>query len=402
MVRPGHPISPASKQWSWVLMVCLLSLGAGPSAHGQGMAVPGDETAGVFAQSSGLGSAEDQLRQLKQSLLAFAMERKARVAASGWTDRSGAMSEDVMVFSDIAVARLQPVMRPSRYGSAKIQWALRGYPPQPVCVDQDIRRQRLGLVVNRGPSANPSDHNLAKAAADRVVGYLQQALERGALSQAASLTGGSVKSAPTASAYHRYMTAAPVVEEDLRLQVTIAAAQDNTPLGRVMRIGSVRPSKRVSVELTLVAQDNTVGSWQQDFVVASNSQATGDQRAWLELTDASEAALQNWLQQITNDINGAIGCYGETAVTIVDSGGQATLSGGRDIGIYPGQRLAILPTDKRFRNRGLESSLGVMGLAQVVRVGPRSATVSIIAGPAEGDFADMMAVPVAMVSRLQP
>jgi hypothetical protein len=51
---------------------------------------------------------EHQLRQLKQALMTLAMDQKARVAASGWTDRNGALNEDLMVFSGLALEKLRP------------------------------------------------------------------------------------------------------------------------------------------------------------------------------------------------------------------------------------------------------------------------------------------------------
>ena len=70
--------------------------------------------------NAGNGSAEGdsqaQLRQLKQAFLTLAMERQARIAASGWTDSDGAMGEDVMVFSDVQLERLRPNLRRDRFG----------------------------------------------------------------------------------------------------------------------------------------------------------------------------------------------------------------------------------------------------------------------------------------------
>ena len=57
--------------------------------------------------------------------------------------------------------------------------------------------------------------------------------------------------------------------------------------------------------------------------------------------------------------------------------------------------MAILPTSRRLRARGLEQALRVVGLAEVTRVGPRSATLTMYAGPGQSDTADMMAVPMA-------
>ena len=44
------------------------------------------------------------------------MDHKARIAASGWTDRNGALSEDLMVFSGLEVEKLRPIVRRNRFG----------------------------------------------------------------------------------------------------------------------------------------------------------------------------------------------------------------------------------------------------------------------------------------------
>ena len=62
------------------------------------------------------GDSQEQLRQLKRAFLTLAMEREARVAASGWTNSDGAMGEDVMVFSDVQLERLPPTLRRDRFG----------------------------------------------------------------------------------------------------------------------------------------------------------------------------------------------------------------------------------------------------------------------------------------------
>jgi len=88
------------------------------------------------------------------------------------------------------------------------------------------------------------------------------------------------------------------------------------------------------------------------------------------------------------------GCHGQTAILLTASAAQMTLQGGTDIGIYPGQRMAILPTSHRFRSRGLQSSLAVIGLAEVTQVGPHSAMLNVYAGPPPEDAAGMMALPI--------
>ena len=91
----------------------------------------------------------------------------------------------------------------------------------------------------------------------------------------------------------------------------------------------------------------------------------------------------------------AVNCHGRAELAIAANASEITLLGGRDAGVFQGQRMAILPTSRRLRTRGLEQSLSVVGLAEVTQVGPRSATLTLYAGPGQGDMTDMMAVPMA-------
>ena len=194
------------------------------------------------------------------------------------------------------------------------------------------------------------------------------------------------------------MTVGPAQQEDLQLRVAIAVERDTSVLRWFTPSKVVRAPKRLTIELALVTEAEVVASWRNSFAVESSSQSKRDQMAWLALPDQSRAALTKWLAQAVNDINGAISCHGDTAIAFAASGTQATLQGGRDIGVYAGQRLAILPTSSRMRDRGLQSSLSVMGLAEVVQVGPHSARVNVYAGPQAGDFEGMMAVPISVLS----
>ena len=349
------------------------------------------------AQSSPANS-EEQLRQLKQSLLSLAMQRKARVAASGWTNSSGTMREDVMVFSEIELEKLRPVVRSSRYGRETTKLAYQADTTQSMCAAQPVRPQRVGLTINLGANTTPANENLARNAADLVTDALSGAVVQGALSNVAILLSGEALGGVPDSTYHRFMTAGQAQQKDLQLRVAIAVEGDTSVLRWFTPSKVVRAPKRLTIELALVTEAEVVASWRNSFAVESSSQSKRDQMAWLALPDQSRAALTKWLAQAVNDINGAISCHGDTAIAFAASGTQATLQGGRDIGVYAGQRLAILPTSSRMRDRGLQSSLSVMGLAEVVQVGPHSARVNVYAGPQAGDFEGMMAVPISVLS----
>jgi cell wall-associated NlpC family hydrolase len=371
-----------------------LAIGQDLDSNGYGTSMGGGPN---VAQSSPANS-EEQLRQLKQSLLSLAMQSKARVAASGWTNSRGTMREDVMVFSEIELEKLRPVVRSSRYGRETTKLAYQADTTQSMCAAQPVRPQRVGLTINLGANTTPANENLARNAADLVTDALSGAVVQGALSNVAILLSGEALGGVPDSTYHRFMTAGQAQQKDLQLRVAIAVEGDTSVLRWFTPSKVVRAPKRLTIELALVTEAEVAASWRNSFAVESSSQSKRDQMAWLALPDQSRAVLTKWLAQAVNDINGAISCHGDTAIAFAASGAQATLQGGRDIGVYAGQRLAILPTSSRMRDRGLQSSLSVMGLAEVVQVGPYSARVNFYAGPQAGDFEGMMAVPISVLS----
>jgi hypothetical protein len=308
------------------------------------------------------------------------------------------MREDVMVFSEIELEKLRPVVRSSRYGRETTKLAYQADTTQSMCAAQPVRPQRVGLTINLGANTTPANENLARNAADLVTDALSGAVVQGALSNVAILLSGEALGGVPDSTYHRFMTAGQAQQKDLQLRVAIAVEGDTSVLRWFTPSKVVRAPKRLTIELALVTEAEVVASWRNSFAVESSSQSKRDQMAWLALPDQSRAALTKWLAQAVNDINGAISCHGDTAIAFAASGAQATLQGGRDIGVYAGQRLAILPTSSRMRDRGLQSSLSVMGLAEVVQVGPYSARVNVYAGPQAGDFEGMMAVPISVLS----
>jgi hypothetical protein len=399
--QPDNAKWSTLRRFSFIALTAVFGWGLSSAAIGQvldangyGASVGGASNAAL----SSTASSEEQLRQLKQSLLSLAMQRKARVAASGWTNSSGTMREDVMVFSELELEKLRPVVRSSRYGHETTELAYQADTTQSMCAAQPVRPQRLGLTINLSANMTPGNENLARDAAELVTDVLSGAVVQGALSSVAVLVGGAAPGVAPLSTYHRAMTAGPAQQEDLQLRVAIAVERDTSVLRRFTPVKAVRAPKRLAIELTLATRGGVVANWRNSFAVESSSQSKRDQMAWLALPDKSRAALTKWLAQTVNDINGAISCHGDSAIAFAAFGAQLTLQGGRDIGVYEGQRLAILPTSSRMRDRGLQSSLSVIGLAEVIQVGPHSARVNVYAGPGAGDFEGMMAVPMAVLS----
>jgi hypothetical protein len=160
----------------------------------------------------------------------------------------------------------------------------------------------------------------------------------------------------------------------------------------------VRSGKTLNLQLSLVAHDGAVFSQEHSVLLDSSRQLRVNQLAWLELPEAARKDLAIWIQSAMVELNQAVVCHAKSALALGMERGQITLVGGRDAGIYVGQRMAILPKGTTLRVRGLQQSLGVVGLAEVVRVGPRTSSLEVYAGPRHTDLADMTAIPVSALS----
>ena len=374
--------------WRLLALCCctgIASLGYGESSQGLSGAAPSTDRAGV----------ETQLRQLKQALLTLAMDNRARIAASGWTDRNGALSEDLMVFSGLELEKLRPIVRRNRFGVESTQLVYAANTSGNTCGTTPTRLQRLGLSIAIERQSQTANENMARAAAQVLHQHIHAEVAQNKLDHVASLFTTQPLGSQGMSTYLRYMTASPVNTQDLQLDLQVRIA-DLKPLEHRLGLRErVRWNKSLEVELNLMARGAAVLSLRTDVPLPSSRQSANSQLAWLELPQASKRDLMDWLDEVLPQVARAVNCHGESGLTIAANANEVTLLGGLDAGVYPGQRMAILPSSRRLSIRGLEQSLSVVGLAEVTSVGPRSATLSMYAGPDLRDIADMIAVPMA-------
>ena len=74
--------------------------------------------------------------------------------------------------------------------------------------------------------------------------------------------------------------------------------------------------------------------------------------------------------------------------------GTGSIVGGKDIGLFKGQRFILAPKGERLRLEGLESGLSMVSLAEVVNVYEHSALIGVYAGLSELDYDNMVAIPL--------
>ena len=387
-----------------ILLVAVSSLTAAETDY-----IAGLRQSSLLNAGDGLvqGDSQEQLRQLKQAFLTLAMEREARVAASSWTNSDGAMGEDVMVFSDVQLERLRPTLRRDRFGRevAELVYAsgtAEDATENAACVAQPLRPQRLSLKVAVDTSGSAQTANMARSAATLLRDQIKAAYDEDRLAGVSTLITGPVRSGNSAgtrqSAYHRYMTEGPRSTADMELRLRVSAQESQPTLQRVGLWRAARPGMRVQVEADLITAQGSVLPLETSIFVGSTRQSSQDQLAWLTLPKSAHQTLAQWLDEALVEIGAGIGCHGETALTLAMNAEQLTLNGGFDAGIYRGQRLAILPTSRHLNARGLESAMGVVSLARVVRVTPRNATLEVYAGAADLNASQMMAIPMAALA----
>jgi hypothetical protein len=386
-------------------LACMLLLAVPALSFAETNYIAGLRQSSLLNAGNGLaeGDSQAQLRQLKQAFLTLAMERQARIAASGWTDSDGAMGEDVMVFSDVQLERLRPTLRRDRFGRevAELVYASAAT-ASAACVAQPLRPQRLNMQVVVDTSGSAQTTNMARSAAMLLRDQIITAFDEDRLAGVSTLMVDPVRSGNNAgtrqSAYHRYMTEAPRSTADMELRLRVSARERQPILQRVGLWGSARPGMRVQVAAELIAARGSVLPLETTIIVGSTRQSSEDQLAWLTLPKSAHKTLAVWLDEALLEIGAGIGCLGESALTLVMDANQLTLNGGLDAGVYSGQRLAILPTSRHLNTRGLESAMGVVSLARVVRVTPRNATLEVYAGAAELNASQMMAIPMAALA----
>jgi hypothetical protein len=152
--------STKMKVWCLRALVMCCCVGIASVGYGESAYRPNNP-----AQSADKRGVENQLRQLKQALMTLAMDQKARVAASGWTDRNGALNEDLMVFSSLVLEKLRPIVRRNRFGVETTELVYAAEASDEPCGTAPIRMQRLGLSVTVERQGLPDGENMARAAA---------------------------------------------------------------------------------------------------------------------------------------------------------------------------------------------------------------------------------------------
>lgn len=345
------------------------------------------------------------LASLKSSILEYALDNKAHIAANSWISSSGAVEEELLVYNRLQLDKLRFQTfdygkgdRGSRLFGAKAQTQSKRFGRRaPVrltelaCDLPSMRKQRVLLSVVSPQSSDAISLNLAGHANKVFLESIRSQSAQGLLGRAAIIYEENKQK----SHYQSYYTGHYQGPSDMRLEVSSSASR--MAVKRAFK-NSVRPWKKAAetylVETTVsLMSQNGEGLWSNTRY--SRVSAQESQILLTQLSDSSAADIRAWSESLFPIIASQAQCHGPIALSMVNGRvGDGSIVGGRDIGVFKGQRFLIAPKEDRLALEGLEKGLNMVSLAEVVNVYENSAVISVYAGASGLNYSDMLAIPL--------
>jgi hypothetical protein len=346
---------------------------------------------------------EEQLAILKQSVLDYAMDRNASIAAASWTDNDGALNEEVMMFSNLQLEKLRPQPYINRFGlkgtrlvESDTANSIDGSAEQS-CSRPGARRQRLKLIVAPGESADTSVLNLIRDGARLIREDFKQAARFGAL-QDATMIESKIMGASAGADYLQYMVLGEAVTTDLEVMIRLSGRPEKKILELFRITKSSRGPIRLNVEI--IAQSSLGVQFRQSgsILVKSDAADKRAQKAWLGLPKAAATELAQWSAQAVTALGANIRCDTGSAIVIAHKTDGGLLMAGKDVGLFYGQKFLIMPNSALVQRQGLERALSSIGLAQITRLNNHTASIDVYAGPEPRSYNSMIAIPLAALA----
>jgi len=344
---------------------------------------------------------DEQLAILKQSVLEYAMERNANVAAASWTDNDGALNEEVMMFSNLQLEKLRPQPYINRFGlkgTRLVESDAAGLEGDELsCSRPGARRQRLKLMVQPGQSEDVSVLNLMSDSARLIKKDFMQAARYGAL-QDATIIEPKVTGSSAGSDYLKYMVLGEVVTSDLEVTVRISGEAEAKMLDRFWVTKSSRGPIRLEVEIVAQSSLGVQFSKSGSILVKSDAADKNAQKAWLKLSKSAVKELARWSSDAITALGASIRCDTGSAIVIAHRPNGGVLMAGRDVGLFYGQKFLIMPSSALAQRQGLERALSAIGLAQITQLNNHTASIAVYAGPVPRSYSNMIAIPLAALA----
>ena len=357
---------------------------------------------GVFGDSI---DGERSLANIKSSLLEYALDNKAYVAANSWISGSGSIEEELLVFNrlDLEDLRFQTFdygrgERGSRlynvdeanvskgFGSR-----LRSRKENGACELPAPRKQRLLLEIQQPASTDTVSINLSNHANKIFSDALESQTARSFLNQNLVIYG----SHQGKSGYQLYFTGAYRGPSDLKLVVSSNASKSQVKRALKSTIKPWSKSPRtynLEISVSVGSLDGTL-LWSESFYSSVSSQ--NSQVLLTQLPESAISLIKNWSDRLVPIISKQALCHGKISLNMAEGrSGTGSIVGGKDIGLFKGQRFILAPKGERLSLEGLEKGLSMVSLAEVVSVYEHSAFIDVYAGMSELDYNNMVAIPL--------
>ena len=345
------------------------------------------------------------LANIKSSLLEYALDNKAYVSANSWISGSGSIEEELLVFNrlDLEDLRFQTFdygrgERGSRlynFNDANISKGfgsrLRAKKENGACELPASRKQRLLLEIQQSTSTDTVSINLSNHANKIFSDALESQTARNFLNQNVVI----YEPHQGKSGYQLYYTGAYRGPGDLKLVVS-----SNASKSRVKRAlkSSIKPWSKpprtydLEISVSVGSLDGTT-LWSESFY--SNVSSQNSQVLLTQLPDSAISLIKTWSDGLVPIISKQALCHGKISLNMVEGrSGTGSIVGGKDIGLFKGQRFILAPKGERLRLEGLENGLSMVSLAKIINVYEHSALIGVYAGMSELDYDNMVAIPL--------
>lgn len=346
------------------------------------------------------------LANIKSSLLEYALDNKAYVSANSWISGSGSIEEELLVFNrlDLEDLRFQTFdygrgERGSRLYNVNDASVSKGFGSRfrarkenGACELPASRKQRLLLEIQQSTSTDTVSINLSNHANKIFSDVLKSQTARNFLDQNLVI----YEPHQGKSGYQLYYTGAYRGPGDLKLVVS-----SNVSKSRVKRAlkSSIKPWSKpprtyeLEISVSVGSLDGAT-LWSESFYSSVSSQ--NSQVLLTQLPDSAISLIKTWSDGLVPIISKQALCHGKISLNMAKgrTTGTGSIVGGKDIGLFKGQRFILAPKGERLRLEGLESGLSMVSLAEVVNVYEHSALIGVYAGLSELDYDNMVAIPL--------
>jgi hypothetical protein len=253
------------------------------------------------------------------------------------------------------------------------------------------RKQRLLLEIQQSTSTETVSINLSNHANKIFSDALESQTARNFLNRNVVI----YEPHQGKSGYQLYYTGAYRGPGDLKLVVS-----SNASKSRVKRAlkSSIKPWSKpprtydLEISVSVGSLDGAI-LWSESFYSSVSSQ--NSQVLLTQLPDSAISLIKNWSDGLVPTISKQALCHGKISLNMAEGrSGTGSIVGGKDIGLFKGQKFILAPKGERLRLEGLENGLSMVSLAEVVNVYEHSALIGVYAGMSELDYDNMVAIPL--------